>query len=52
MVVRARVAACVIVLDSVDLIQSDTGNKAELSAIIPSSQKPARKERGDVYLFP
>lgn len=52
MVVCARVAACAIVLDFMDLIQSDTGNKAELSAIIPHSQKPARKEKGDVCLFP
>lgn len=37
-----------IALESVDLVQSDTGNKAQLSAIIPCSQKPARKEKGDV----
>lgn len=44
----ARVAACVIALDSMDHVQSDTENKAELSAITPCSQKPARKEIGDV----
>lgn len=43
---------CVIALGSVDFIQSDVGNKAELSAIIPRSQKAARKEKGDVCLFP
>ncbi len=30
----------------VDYIQTDMGNKAELSAIIHCSQAPARKERG------
>lgn len=44
----ACVAASVIALESVDLVQSDTGNKAQLSAIIPRSQKPARKGKGDV----